>query len=70
MFIANPIYDLSFKKLMENNKVAKFLLGTILKCEILSLEATSTEYTAGKSVEQISKITGLSVKEIEMILKK
>jgi len=45
MFIANPIYDLAFKTIMEDNKIAKVLLGTILKCEILSLETTSTEYT-------------------------
>jgi len=45
MHIANPIYDVTFKRMMENNRIAKYLLGTILKCEILSLEATSTEYT-------------------------
>ncbi len=28
MIIANPIYDVVFKKLMENNKVAKFFIGT------------------------------------------
>jgi len=45
MHIANPIYDVTFKRMMENNRIAKFLLGTILRCEILSLESTSTEYT-------------------------
>jgi len=52
MLIANPIYDLTFKRIMENNKIAKFLLSTILKCEILNLEATSTEYIA-KSKEPL-----------------
>jgi len=46
MLVANPIYDITFKRIMENNNIAKFLLSTILKCEILNLEATSTEYIA------------------------
>jgi len=45
MIIANPIYDVTFKKLMENNRVARYLLGTILKCDIISLEQSATEYT-------------------------
>jgi len=45
MIIANPIYDTSFKKVMENNNAAKTLIGTILGCEILSLEESPTERT-------------------------
>ena len=45
MIIANPIYDTTFKCLLENNKVAKFLIGTILDCKVLSLEPTAIEYT-------------------------
>jgi len=45
MIIANPLYDVAFKKMMENNRVARFLLGTILKCEIVSLNQSATEYT-------------------------
>ncbi len=29
MIIANPIYDVVFKRLTENKKVAKFFIGTI-----------------------------------------
>jgi hypothetical protein len=29
--IANPIYDTVFKRLMENQRIAKFLIGTILE---------------------------------------
>jgi len=43
MIIANPIYDTTFKKLMEKTSVAKTLIGTILDCEILSLTKAPTE---------------------------
>jgi hypothetical protein len=44
MIIANPIYDTTFKFLLENERVAKFLIGTILDCKILTLEPTIQEY--------------------------
>ncbi len=28
MVIANPIYDVVFKRMMENERVAKFFIGT------------------------------------------
>ena len=45
MIIANPIYDTAFKRLLENDKVAKFLIGTILDCKVLSLAPNIQEYT-------------------------
>ena len=45
MIIANPIYDAAFKRLLENDRAAKFFIGTILNCKVLSLESASTEYT-------------------------
>ena len=30
MIIANPIYDIVFKRMMENDKVAKFFIGTLI----------------------------------------
>jgi hypothetical protein len=44
MIIANPIYDATFKCLLENNRVAKFLIGTILNCRVISLEPATTEH--------------------------
>ena len=44
--IANPIYDVVFKYMMEDNKVAKLLLSALLQKEILSLETRQHEYTA------------------------
>jgi len=45
MFIANPIYDVVFKYLLEDKKVAKLLLSAILEKEIIDLELKPQEYT-------------------------
>jgi len=45
MIIANPIYDATFKRLLENDRAAKFFIGAILDCEVLSLEPTAQEHT-------------------------
>jgi hypothetical protein len=45
MIIANPIYDVVFKRLMENEKVAKFFIGTLLEQTIESVEVKPQEYT-------------------------
>ncbi|MCL1947621.1 MAG: hypothetical protein FWF51_10825, partial [Chitinivibrionia bacterium] len=45
MIIANPIYDVTFKHLLENDRAAKFFIGTILDCEVISLEPTVQERT-------------------------
>jgi hypothetical protein len=45
MLIANPIYDVVFKRLMENEKVAKFFIGTLLEQNIETIEVKPQEYT-------------------------
>lgn len=45
MLIANPIYDVVFKYLMEDAKVAKLLIGSIIGCEILDLEFRPKSFT-------------------------
>jgi hypothetical protein len=51
MIIANPIYDVVFKYLLEDTEIARELLSTILGEEILSIEVkpqeTATENTTG-----------------------
>jgi len=37
MLIANPIYDTVFKHLLENEKVAKFFISTLLGKTVYSL---------------------------------
>jgi hypothetical protein len=45
MIIANPIYDVVFKRLMENEKAAKFFIGTLLEQDVLSVQVQPQEYT-------------------------
>ena len=46
MIIANPIYDIVFKYLMEDIEIAKGLLSAILKEEIVSMEVKPQESAA------------------------
>jgi len=45
MVIANPIYDVVFKRMMENDKVAKFFIGTLLEQTIETIEVKPQEFT-------------------------
>ncbi|MDR1343597.1 MAG: hypothetical protein LBK18_10155 [Prevotellaceae bacterium] len=45
MIIANPIYDTVFKRLMENERVARFFIGTLLNREVASVEMLPQEFT-------------------------
>jgi uncharacterized coiled-coil protein SlyX len=45
MIIANPIYDTVFKRLMENERVARFFIGTLLNQEVTSVEMLPQEFT-------------------------
>ena len=51
MIIANPIYDVVFKYLLEDTEIARELLSTILNENILYLEVkpqeTATEVVSG-----------------------
>ncbi len=46
--IANPIYDVVFKYLMSDNKIAKLLISDLLGVEILNLELRPQEFTTDK----------------------
>lgn len=46
MLIANPIYDVVFKYLMEDAKVAKLLIGSIIGAEVLELEFRPKSFTS------------------------
>jgi len=46
MYIANPIYDVVFKYMMEDNKVAKLLLSAIIGEKIEQLDFSFQSYTA------------------------
>jgi molybdopterin converting factor small subunit len=52
MIIANPIYDTVFKRMMENERVAKFFIGTLLEQQIESVEVKPQEFTYIKDLDQ------------------
>lgn len=57
MIIANPIYDTVFKKLMENERLAKFFIGTLLEQTVVSLEMNPQEYTVDVDPEARTRET-------------
>ena len=48
MEIANPIYDVVFKYMMEDNTVAKLLISSIIGEEVINLEPKPQEHTREK----------------------
>lgn len=61
MVIANPIYDVVFKRLMENDKVAKFFIGTLLEQTIETVEIKPHEFT------YTDELAGLAVFRLDFI---
>jgi len=45
MIVANPIYDIVFKYLMEDERIARTILSALLKKEVLSIEMRRNEYS-------------------------
>ena len=52
MFIANPIYDTVFKHLMENERVARFFVETIINQPVESIAVAPQEYTWFKPLSE------------------
>jgi len=61
MLIANPIYDVVFKRMMENEKVARFFIGTLLEQIIETVELKPQEFT------YIDELAGLAVFRLDFI---
>ena len=61
MVIANPIYDVVFKRMMENEKVAKFFIGTLLEQTIDTVEVKPQEFT------YTDELAGLAVFRLDFI---
>jgi hypothetical protein len=61
MIIANPIYDVVFKRLMENDKVAKFFISTLLEQTIETVEVKPQEFT------YTNELAGLAVFRLDFI---
>jgi len=63
MYIANPIYDVVFKYLMEDSKIAKLLIGSIIGEKIIELDFFPQEYTSA------TKDSSLTVYHVDFIAK-
>ncbi len=68
MVIANPIYDVVFKKMMENERVAKFFISTLLEQTIETVEVKPQEFTytdelAGLSVFRLDFVTTIKTED-------
>jgi hypothetical protein len=61
MIIANPIYDTVFKRMMENERVAKFFIGTLLDQFIENVEVKPQEFT------YTDELAGLAVFRLDFI---
>jgi hypothetical protein len=61
MIIANPIYDVVFKRMMENEKVAKFFIGTLLEQTIETVTVRPQEFT------YTDELAGLAVFRLDFI---
>ena len=62
MHIANPIYDVVFKYLMEDAKIAKLMISTIIGEEILELDFCSQEFVGEFEAKQQSSKSGTKTK--------
>ena len=61
MLIANPIFDVVFKRMMENERVAKFFIGTLLEQTIENVVVKPQEFT------YTDKLAGLAVFRLDFI---
>jgi len=70
MEIANPIYDVVFKYMMEDNTVAKLLVSSIIGEEVISLDAKPQEHTREKDKEKSkAEIPNLTVYRLDFSAK-
>jgi hypothetical protein len=53
MVIANPIYDVVFKRMMENDKVAKFFIGTLLE-QTVETDNKNNEIEAWRTIDAMT----------------
>ncbi|TAD82038.1 MAG: hypothetical protein EAY75_16770, partial [Bacteroidetes bacterium] len=61
MVIANPIFDVVFKRLMESDRVVKFFIGTLLEETIEQVEVQPQEFT------YVDELAGLAVFRLDFI---
>jgi vacuolar-type H+-ATPase subunit I/STV1 len=52
--IANPIYDTVFKRMLENERAARFFIGTLLEQEVASVEPLPQEFLYYNEMEKLA----------------
>jgi hypothetical protein len=68
MFIANPIYDTVFKHLMENNRIARFFVETIIDRPVEGITVFPQEYTWFRPLAEVkSDARSDEFKKIELL---
>ena len=67
MLIANPIFETVFKYMMENNRVARFFVETIIGLPVESIAVTQQEVIYFKSTPEILSKSGLTDDEIRKL---
>jgi len=61
MIIANPIYDVVFKRMMEDDRVAKFFIGTLLNEAVEEVKVKPQEFT------YTDRLAGLAVYRVDFV---
>jgi len=56
MIIANPIYDTVFKRLMENRRIARFFIETLIDEQVEEIAVVPQEYTYKKTKTKRKKV--------------
>jgi hypothetical protein len=67
MLIANPIYDTIFKALMQNKRMAKFFIGTLLDCTVIDVDFRPQEraYSDDKGMPRLFRVDFVAVVKTE-----
>ena len=66
--IANPMFDVVFKTLMQADKsFARYFIGTILGVEIVDIDFDPQEYTYDKKVDVDNKIKEIKVIRLDFV---
>jgi hypothetical protein len=65
MIIANPIYDVVFKRLMENERVAKFFISTLLDQTVIDLTIRPQERTILPKLDDLEELDKETLDNIE-----
>ena len=60
LYIANPIYDTVFKHLMENNRIARFFVETIIAQPLESISVEEKDKENDKLRELIASMQKLT----------